>query len=100
MYETTSTGRKLFVKLCKPLPKEKLSQWDQKIDIEVDNDTVYITIANPIKCPLGISITSADKALQAQMAKNFPVIVPASGDTLFFYGTKKTKEEIAIKFSV
>ncbi len=84
---------------CKPLPKDKLSQWNQKIDVAVDNDTVHITIANPIKCPLRISVTSADKTLQAKMAKNFPVIVPASGDTMFFYGTNKTKEEIEIKFS-
>ena len=84
---------------CSQLPKEKLSQWEQKIEYEVHNDSLKIKFDNPLNCPLRISAKSSDKIIQEKLAHNFPVTIDSNKDTLFTYWTNKSKDEISIKFS-
>ncbi|MDP5229089.1 MAG: M23 family metallopeptidase [Cellulophaga sp.] len=76
----------------------KLAQWEQKIEYEVDNDSLKIKFNNPLHCPLRISAKSSDSIIQEKLAKHFPVTMDAQKDTLFTYDTNKPKDEISLKF--
>jgi len=83
---------------CSQLPLKKLPQWNQKINYEVQNDSLKIEFNNPINCPIRISASSTDKVIQEKLDINFPVTIGTESDTLFTYWTNKTKDEIPIRF--
>lgn len=90
----------LIIMSCSQLPKEKLSQFEGNIvDYSVENDTLRISLSNPLHCPLRIDAESTEEGLQKNLAMNFPVAVPPKRDTVLFYASDRSKEELQIGFS-
>jgi len=85
---------------CRSLPN-KLSQASlNKVQYEVDNDSLKIEFDNPLACPLRFSAKSSDEIIQEKIDKNFPVTIEPGKDTLLSYWSDKAKDEISITFSV
>ena len=84
---------------CRQLPKERLSQWSQKVNYDVDQDTLRIEIDNSIHCPVRIVAKSQDEGIQAALDKDFPAILPPISDTTYSYWTDKSKDEVKITFT-
>lgn len=85
---------------CKRLPKEKLSQWEQKVDYVVEHDTLTIQTANPLHCSLRMYVKSPVATLQAQLEEVFPAVLSAKTDTIFRFPTTKDREELQLRFTV
>ncbi|MFK8038343.1 MAG: M23 family metallopeptidase [Crocinitomicaceae bacterium] len=77
----------------------KLSQWKQKIEYEVANDSLQIKFNNPLNCPLRISAKSTNKTIQEKIVNHFPLTLNPNKDTVFTYWTNQSKDEIPIQFS-
>lgn len=90
----------IFLTSCNQLPKVKFSQWEQKIEYEVYNDSLRIPIDNPINCPIRIFATSSNTDIQNSIANIFPITIPSNKDTLLTFWTDKSRDEILIRFSV
>lgn len=84
---------------CKQLPKEKYAQWNQAINYEVKEDSLYIAYTNPLMCPIRLSIKSKDDLTQKNLNQNFPTILSSGVKVNYTYEAKnKTKEDIKLTF--
>ncbi len=85
---------------CSPLPMKKLSQSGIKmVDYEVKNDSLKISLNNGLACPLRISVSSTDESIEKKVSAYFPIMLSAAQDTILFFTTTKSKEEIPLRFS-
>ncbi|MDF1697572.1 MAG: M23 family metallopeptidase [Saprospiraceae bacterium] len=89
----------IIISGCHDLPQKKLSQWNQKINYYVENDSLYIELNNPLKCPLRISAKSTIDTIHNLLRHDFPILLPPLKDSLIIYPTNKSKEESPIQFS-
>lgn len=90
----------LFLTSCFRLPEKKLSQAGGNIiTYEVANDSIKIRISNSLNCPLRISASSPNEAVQKKIGDDFPLTIGAHKKILFTYWTNKSKEEVPIQFS-
>ena len=84
---------------CKTVPKTKYAQWKQKIEYDVNNDSLIIKFNNPLHCPLRISAKSTNTVVQEKISLDFPIILASKVDTVLRYWTDQLKEEIPIQFT-
>lgn len=89
----------LGISSCGRIPKEKLYQFKLDIDYAVQNDTLIISIKNPIQCPVRIGVRANEPQIQSQLKSSFPILMPPQGDTVVNYYSAKPMEEIDLKFS-
>ena len=90
----------LLICSCSRLPVEKLSQLHGKIvNYEIHNDSLIISINNPLHSPIRISSTSSKSELLDQLDSHFPLTIKANQDSLLSYWTHLSEEDIGLKFS-
>jgi murein DD-endopeptidase MepM/ murein hydrolase activator NlpD len=73
------------------LPKEKFYQFDYSANYSYANDTLKLTIKNPLLCPLRISISSPDKFLRDIVSEFGTVTLNTKSDTIIEYYLKGQK---------
>jgi murein DD-endopeptidase MepM/ murein hydrolase activator NlpD len=88
----------LYLLSCKPLPTEKLSQWEQEINYEVNSDTLHINIKNDLHSPVRVWAYPQNDSLEKILKQDFPLVLPARVDTVLRYWTDKQKDNIRIAF--
>lgn len=82
---------------CNPtrLPDKQYYQFSFGANYQVKNDTLTISLKNPLHCPLRVWIQDASKELDTIFQEINPVEVPGTSDTLLvFSGIKGTGENI------
>lgn len=84
---------------CKSLPKKRLKQFEAKLSYVVEHDTLKVSVANAIHCPLRVGATSKKEAIDSLLAKDFPLILSPLSDSILLYPISLSKEEVKIKFS-
>lgn len=85
---------------CKPLPKQRLNQFDSKVFYEVKGDSLLVSVENPVHCPLRVGATSDDEEIQDFLSKDFPLVLPPLIDSLWVYPLADTGKEVKIRFSI
>ncbi|MEM7370893.1 MAG: M23 family metallopeptidase [Bacteroidota bacterium] len=68
---------------CQPLPKVQLRQFTFEREYKVEKDSLFIFLPNPLACPLRLSASSKQLAIQKVLDQHFPFILPANADTSF-----------------
>lgn len=85
---------------CKPLPKKRLNQFENKLSYTIENDTLKVSAINPIRCRLRVRASSENEEIQALLAKDFPLVLLPMSDSIYRYPTSVKKEDVKIRLSV
>lgn len=64
------------------LPSEPYDQFTYTSHYTFDQDTLRITLENPLHCPLRVWIQSADTNVQQRLRERSPVVLPGRSDTI------------------
>lgn len=88
-----------FFLACTSLPEQKLSQYKMDLSYEVEGDSLRITMANPLSCPLRMNARSQQESVKQLLEEDFPFILPPKTDTSFSYPTSLTRADLQLKFS-
>jgi hypothetical protein len=83
----------LFIGSCKinHLPKERYSQFNLDVNYEFQENTLTLSLGNPLYCPLRIWVKSDDSKLKSQFENINPIVLPPLTDTLYVLSIPETE---------
>lgn len=82
------------------MPNKKYYQFSNTTKFEVKNDSLFIYVDNPLKCPLTIKVFTKNKEVKSQLNVNFPLVLKSEKDSLLFYSLIDVRDKkLNIKFS-
>lgn len=68
---------------CKPLPKERLYQFTLSRDYQLYEDSLHISLENPLHAPIRSWLKATDTLLQRELSAISPLTLPPLTDTSF-----------------
>lgn len=76
-----TVGICLLLAYCKTVPKKLLFQAQTATRYSYKNDTIYLSLDNPLKCPMRYYLSSSDSIFNLKLKKYRVIVLPPQTDT-------------------